>query len=179
MSTMSKDVQANNFNISMSPNSSAYICTQPFYEQATSTNQTPPQKKLAAVVNIFSFPQKRVFLRTLIPPTLRSLVTEFTNQVLRNQLELTSSQASDRKGNHSKTPLGFPGLSCIHCQFKNKCNNPGRYFPTTVNTFANHTTIFVMYKHLRNGCDAIPPDEVKQNLTDAYKNHGNNEIEGA
>ena len=84
-------------------------------------------------------------------------------------MEITAFTASDKRGNRGKIPIGFPGLSCLHCQGRNCTRKAGRYFPASIRVLSNQTTLFVMYNHLR-GCESIP-EEVKRSLIKHYNRH--------
>ncbi len=107
-----------------------------------------------------------VLLRDLINPLFRPLVTDFINQVL-NQMIVITFDASDKRGNRSKTQYaGYRGLACLHCKGRSS-NREGRYFPTSLNSLANHSTTNAMYYHLQK-CQKVPI-EVKQSLLQFYE----------
>ena len=133
-----------------------------FLEQSRPPVRCPPPVENA------SPDTRRTLIRTLIKPASRSLVTQFTSEVL-NQMEITAFTASDKRGNRGKIPIGFPGLSCLHCQGRNCTRKAGRYFPASIRVLSNQTTLFVMYNHLR-GCESIP-EEVKRSLIKHYNRH--------
>ena len=92
----------------------------------------------------------------IIAPNInRQLVTGFTYAVMCQFVTATFTQA-DRKGNRNKTPLGHAGLKCKYCEGKE--TRTGRYFPSSLKTFADPMkTILPMNRHLIL-CPQCPED---------------------
>ncbi len=124
------------------------------------TQQTSP---LSPVVG-----PKRIFLRSIITPYQRELVSKLTTDVL-SQLEITYKTEADTRKRNRIAPLGFKGLSCIHCRDRKVANNPGRYFPSSAKILANQTTLFSMHKHLQS-CQSVP-NEIKLHLATVLEEH--------
>ena len=54
--------------------------------------------------------------------------------LLMSQMTSCTFAESDRLGKRRSHRLGFPGLACVHCF---SSNGSGRYFPSSVKTFAD------------------------------------------
>jgi len=71
------------------------------------------------------------------------------------QMHKTALSAADRVGCYKSRPLGFPGMSCKHCQ-----GQPGfgRYYPNSVRSLAQTTTSQTILKHVASKCRYMPSD---------------------
>ncbi len=83
----------------------------------------------------------------LITPNLRrERVTDFTYAVMCQFVKATFHE-TDRKGNRTKTPLGYVGLKCKYCGGEGM--RTGRHFPSSLKTFTDTgKTLLPMYCHL-------------------------------
>jgi hypothetical protein len=113
------------------------------------------------------FEGEQILLNSNLEASTKELVTEFTNNVI-NQLEVVSFSQRDRKGNRTKVPLGFPGFACRHC--KGLEGRTGRYFPSSVKTFADSKkTLFAVNRHLLQ-CNHCPED-TKALIRQSFEDH--------
>jgi hypothetical protein len=136
--------------------------------QLVSTGASSPTGVSAPPPAVGAVEPNKKLLRDLICPSSRRLVTTFINEVM-DQMELTTFATTDKRGNRSKIPIGFPGLSCLHCQSDNCTRKSGRYFPTSLRTLSNQTTLLVMYTHLLS-CGSVS-EETKEHLELLYAKH--------
>lgn len=154
-----------------------------FHRNIFPTSRTPAAAENVGNINLQlsknpDHTTERKLLCNLLKPSSRHLVSDFTNHVL-DQMEFTTFTASDKRGNRSKTALGFPGLACRYCggggkghhsrSFTSERRKSGRYFPASIRVLANQTTLLVMYNHLET-CSAIPK-HVKDSLLQSYTQH--------
>lgn len=103
---------------------------------------------------------------SLLKTSHDSLVTKFTSKVFR-ELEFGSFSESDRKGNRKNIPTGFPGLSCRHCK---GVGRTGRYFPSSIKSFADSKkTLFPIFNHLMT-CSSYPQAS-KDRLSKLHRKH--------
>jgi hypothetical protein len=99
----------------------------------------------------------------------RQFVTGFTYAVMCQFVKATFTQA-DRKGNRTKTPLGRAGLKCKYCEGKGGLRYKGRYFPSSLKTFADPMkTILPMNRHLIL-CSKCPED-IKSLISRLHDRH--------
>ena len=126
---------------------------------ATNNTSTPKEPN--------RFEGEQILLNSNLEASTKELVTEFTNNVI-NQLEVVSFSQRDRKGNRTKVPLGFPGFACRHC--KGLEGRTGRYFPSSVKTFADSKkTLFAVNRHLLQ-CKHCPKD-TKALIRKSFEDH--------
>ena len=102
----------------------------------------------------------------LVQPVDRDLATEYSFFIMQQMSSCTFTE-SDRLGKRRSHRFGFPGIACIHCAGK---NGSGRYFPSSVKTFADASkTINVLHNHILKCSGA--PKSIKtrlQKLKDAH-----------
>jgi hypothetical protein len=80
--------------------------------------------------------------------------TRFSNAVL-TEFCPTTFKTSDNQGKRKGLEVGFPGLSCYHCNGLN--TQGGRYFPSTIKTMADtNKTLMGIFHHLLK-CKRCPP----------------------
>lgn len=105
-------------------------------------------------------------VQSLVQPGDRDLATAYSFFVMQQMSPCTFTE-SDRLGKRRTHRFGFPGIACIHCAGK---NGSGRYFPSSVKTFADASkTINVLHNHILK-CPGAP-ESVKtklQSLKDAH-----------
>jgi len=91
---------------------------------------------------------------SLVSNLRKELVTGFTYAII-CQLEESGFAETDRRGNRSYLPIGFKGVRCRHCKGKGRT---GRYFPTSLKSFADsEKTLLPIHRHLVN-CSKCPED---------------------
>ena len=104
--------------------------------------------------------------QSLVQPGDRDLATEYSFFIMQQMSPCTFTE-SDRLGKRRSHRFGFPGIACIHCAGK---NGSGRYFPSSVKTFADASkTTNVLHNHILKCSGA--PKSVKtklQSLKDAH-----------
>ncbi len=107
-------------------------------------------------------------LSTLLQPSDRMLVSEFTNAVV-DQLEIASFCPRDRKGTRNNLAIGFPGFTCKHCK-GTKSRTGGRYFPSSIKTMSDSKkTLFAISRHL-SICKKCP-QEIKDKIDSLLNDH--------
>jgi hypothetical protein len=115
-----------------------------------------------------SQPIEGIQLSTLLQPSDRMLVSEFTNAVV-DQLEIAAFCPRDRKGTRNTLAIGFPGFTCTHCK-GTKSRTGGRYFPSSIKTMSDSKkTLFAISRHL-SICKKCP-QEVKDNVENLMSDH--------
>ena len=103
----------------------------------------------------------------LVTEADRSLATGFSHAVL-SEYGPTGFTESDRQGKRKGLGIGFPGISCIHCNGSTK--KGGRFFPSTIKTMADtKKTLISINNHLLK-CHKCP-QEVKDNITNLRELH--------
>ena len=104
--------------------------------------------------------------QSLVQSGDRDLATEYSFFIMQQMSSCTFAE-SDRLGKRRSHRFGFPGIACIHCAGK---NGSGRYFPSSVKTFADASkTTNVLHNHILK-CPGAPKS-VKtklQSLKDAH-----------
>ncbi len=105
--------------------------------------------------------EEGTLLQFAIDPLSRSLVTDFTNQVL-NELKIIKFHPFDKRGNRARIPVGQSGLGCRHCDGHNK-RSAGRLFPTSLKSLCDKGFILSMHNHLQR-CEACP-ESLKRDLS--------------
>ena len=98
---------------------------------------------------------------SLVLESDRELATKFSFAVL-SEYGATTFVETDRQGKRKGLAIGFPGLSCMHCD--GNLRKGGRFFPSTIKTMADtKKTLISIYNHLLkcNNC----PEEVKKNIS--------------
>jgi hypothetical protein len=107
-----------------------------------------------------------VSVSSFLSQTDKNLVSDFTNAVV-NEMQVTFFRSRDRKGSRATIPIGFPGMSCRHC---NGSGRSGRYFPSSIKTISDSKkSLYAMHKHL-SGCKHCP-DSIKCNLDNLFTEH--------
>lgn len=98
-------------------------------------------------------------VQPLVQPGDRDLATEYSFFIMQQMTPCTFAE-SDRLGKRRSHRCGFPGITCIHCAGK---NGSGRYFPSSVKTFADASkTINVLHNHILKCPEA--PKNIKRQL---------------
>jgi hypothetical protein len=96
----------------------------------------------------------------------KKLVTGFTYAII-CQLEESEFAEIDRRGNRSYLPIGFKGVRCRHCEGKGRT---GRYFPSSLKSFADaEKTLLPIHRHLVN-CSKCPED-IKVKIDRLFYSH--------
>ena len=112
--------------------------------------------------------QTFILLNSSVEARHKATVSEFTNNVM-NELVLVSFSDRDRRGNRTKTPLGFRGFACRHCRGL-RGGRTGRYFPSSLKTLIDpKKTLHPIHKHLIQ-CKFCP-NYVKEHLALSFKEH--------
>lgn len=104
--------------------------------------------------------------QSLVQPSDRDLATEYSFFVMQQMSTCTFTE-SDRLGKRRSHRFGFPGIACVHCAGK---NGSGRYFPSSVKTFADASkTTNVLHNHILK-CPGAPKSVKSklQSLKDAH-----------
>ena len=88
----------------------------------------------------------------LVAENDRQLATEYAFLLMSN-MQTCSFAESDRLGKRRSHRVGFPGICCVHCV---GANGSGRYFPSSIKTFADVSkTMNVLHQHLIK-CKSCP-----------------------
>jgi hypothetical protein len=104
----------------------------------------------------------------IAPNKYRELVTGFTYAVMCQFVRAKLTQADQKKGSRTKTPLGHGGLKCKYCEGIGW--QTGRYFPSSLKTFSDTMkTLLPMHRHLMLCSEC--PGEVKSLTSSLYDRH--------
>ena len=121
----------------------------------------------------FEVPEKEVqqttegFKVKLVVESDRKLATAFSHAVL-SEFGPTKFKETDRQGKRKGLKIGFPGMSCLHCNGTTK--KGGRFFPSTIKTMADtKKTLMSINNHLMK-CPYCP-QEMKDNIAKLRHQH--------
>jgi hypothetical protein len=104
----------------------------------------------------------------IAPNKYRELVTGFTYAVMCQFVRAKLTQADQKKGSRTKTPLGHGGLKCKYCEGIGW--QTGRYFPSSLKTFSDTMkTLLPMHRHLMVCSEC--PGEVKLLISSLHDHH--------
>ena len=96
----------------------------------------------------------------------KDLATKYAFFIMQQMSPCTFTE-NDRLGKRRSHRCGFPGIACVHCVDK---NGSGRYFPSSVKTFADASkTINVLHNHILKCSGA--PEAVKNQLQQLKEAH--------
>ena len=96
----------------------------------------------------------------------KDLATEYAFFIMQQMSPCTFTE-NDRLGKRRSHRCGFPGIACVHCVDK---NGSGRYFPSSIKTFADASkTINVLHNHILKCSGA--PEAVKNQLQQLKEAH--------
>ncbi len=116
--------------------------------------QVEPSKSDNNMVQCKNTPDKNdeSFSCSLAKNLPKHFVTNFTYAIM-CQLEPAEFTSNDRRGNRSCLSVGYKGVRCKHCK---GIGRTGRYFPSSLKSFADpDKTLKPIYRHLA-GCTDFP-----------------------
>jgi len=103
----------------------------------------------------------------LVTESDRVLATAFSHAVL-SEYGRARFRESDRQGKRKGLGIGFPGISCIHCNGTTK--KSGRFFPSSIKTMADtKKTLMSIHNHLVK-CSSCP-QSVKEKIVLLKEGH--------
>lgn len=102
----------------------------------------------------------------LVEANDKQFATEYSF-LLMSQMKSCTFAESDRLGKRRSHRVGFPGIACKNCF---GANGAGRYFPSSVKTFADVSkTMNVLHNHLMR-CKCCP-EQIKGKLESLKQSH--------
>ena len=103
----------------------------------------------------------------LVTESDKLLATAFSHAVL-SEYGRAAFRESDRQGKRKGLEIGFPGMSCIHCNGQTK--KSGRFFPSSIKTMADtKKTLMSIHNHLIK-CSSCP-QSVKDKIIELKESH--------